>query len=134
MSYEPASGTSPGVRENRLLQAWSAGLATLNGWLVLPDPSSAEAMAHAGWDSLTLDMQHSLIDYAQAVRMLMAISTTDTVPLVRVPWLEEGLIMKMLDAGAYGITPWPDGTFPSRHCRPAGCSPGCRYTGRASVR
>jgi 4-hydroxy-2-oxoheptanedioate aldolase len=103
MSYGPASGASPGFRENRLLQAWSAGQATLNGWLVIPDSCSAEAMAHAGWDSLTLDMQHGLIDYAQAVQMLMAISTTGTVPLVRVPWLDEGQIMKMLDAGAYGI-------------------------------
>jgi 4-hydroxy-2-oxoheptanedioate aldolase len=34
---------------------------------------------------------------------LIAISTTPTVPLARVPWLEEGIVMKMLDAGAYGI-------------------------------
>jgi 4-hydroxy-2-oxoheptanedioate aldolase len=35
--------------------------------------------------------------------MLQAISTTDCVPLVRVTWNEPGLIMRMLDAGAYGI-------------------------------
>jgi 4-hydroxy-2-oxoheptanedioate aldolase len=35
--------------------------------------------------------------------MLQAISTTDTVPIVRVPWNEPGIIMKMLDAGAYGV-------------------------------
>ena len=44
-----------------------------------------------------------LIDYQTAVDMLTAISTTQTVPLVRVPWLEFGLIMKVLDAGAYAI-------------------------------
>jgi 4-hydroxy-2-oxoheptanedioate aldolase len=37
------------------------------------------------------------------VTMLQAISTTPTVPLVRVPWLEPGIVMKALDAGAYGV-------------------------------
>jgi 4-hydroxy-2-oxoheptanedioate aldolase len=35
--------------------------------------------------------------------MLQAVSATETVPLVRVPWNEPGLIMKSLDAGAYGV-------------------------------
>ncbi len=37
------------------------------------------------------------------VTMLQAISTTDTVPVVRVPWLEPGILMKSLDAGAYAV-------------------------------
>jgi 4-hydroxy-2-oxoheptanedioate aldolase len=90
-------------RENRLLTAWRAGRRTLNGWLAIPELCCAEVMAHAGWDSLTLDMQHGLIGYQRAVEMLIAISTTPAVPLVRVPWLDEGVVMKMLDAGAYGI-------------------------------
>lgn len=60
-------------------------------------------MANAGWDSVTIDMQHGLIDYQSAVGCLRAISTTNTVPMVRVPWLDPAIIMKMLDAGAYGI-------------------------------
>src|SRR4029078_13719254 len=35
--------------------------------------------------------------------MLQAVSTTDTVPIVRVPWLEPGILMKSLDAGAYAV-------------------------------
>ncbi len=35
--------------------------------------------------------------------MMQAISTTDTVPIVRVPWNEPGLIMRVLDAGSYGV-------------------------------
>ncbi len=60
-------------------------------------------MAHAGWQSLTIDMQHGVIDYGTAVGMLQAMSTTSVVPLARVPWNEPGTIMKMLDAGCYGI-------------------------------
>ena len=91
------------MRENRLRQLWAAGTAVLNGWLAIPNSFSAEVMAHQGWDSLTIDMQHGVIDEAALVPMLQAISTTATVPIVRVPWLEPGVLMKALDAGAYGV-------------------------------
>lgn len=91
------------MRENRLRTLWQADRAVVNGWLAIPHAFSAETMAHQGWDSLTIDLQHGVIDYAQMLGMLQAISTTPTVPVVRVPWLEPGIIMKSLDAGAYGI-------------------------------
>jgi 4-hydroxy-2-oxoheptanedioate aldolase len=69
----------------------------------VPNAFSAEVMAHQGWDTLTIDLQHGVIDYAAMVTMLQAISTTATVPIVRVPWLEPGIVMKSLDAGAYGV-------------------------------
>jgi 4-hydroxy-2-oxoheptanedioate aldolase len=91
------------MRENRLRSIWRSGGAVLNGWLSIPDSFSAETMAHQGWDSLTIDLQHGVIDYPAMVPMLQAISTTHTVPVVRVPWLEPGILMKALDAGAYGV-------------------------------
>jgi 4-hydroxy-2-oxoheptanedioate aldolase len=91
------------MRENGLRSLWAGGRAAINGWLTVPSGVSAEVMAHQGWDSLTIDMQHGLVDYQTAVTMLTAISTTNTVPLVRVPWLEPGILMKSLDAGAYGV-------------------------------
>jgi 4-hydroxy-2-oxoheptanedioate aldolase len=91
------------MRPNRLRTLWQNDETALNGWLAIPNAFSAEVMANQGWDTLTIDMQHGLIDYAAMVGMLQAISTTATVPVVRVPWLEPGIIMKSLDAGAYGI-------------------------------
>ena len=91
------------MRENLLRTLWQRNGYAVNGWLSLPAPFSAEVMAHQGWDSLTIDLQHGLIDYQTSVGMLQAISTTRTVPLVRVPWLDPGIIMKVLDAGAYGV-------------------------------
>jgi 4-hydroxy-2-oxoheptanedioate aldolase len=91
------------MRPNRLRELWRAGGAAVNGWLAIPDSFSAETMAHQGWDSLTIDLQHGMVDYAAMVPMLQAISTTPTVPVVRVPWLEAGILMKTLDAGAYGV-------------------------------
>jgi 4-hydroxy-2-oxoheptanedioate aldolase len=91
------------MRENRLRTLWRQDQAAVNGWLAIPNGFSAEVMAHQGWDTLTIDLQHGVIDYPSMVGMLQAISTTPTVPLVRVPWLEPGILMKTLDAGAYGV-------------------------------
>jgi 4-hydroxy-2-oxoheptanedioate aldolase len=91
------------MRENRLRTLWRQDQAAVNGWLAIPNSFAAEVMAHQGWDTLTIDLQHGVIDYAQMVTMLQAISTTPTVPIVRVPWLEPGIVMKALDAGAYGV-------------------------------
>jgi 4-hydroxy-2-oxoheptanedioate aldolase len=91
------------MRENNLRTIWKSGGAAVNGWLAIPNSFSAETMAHQGWDTLTVDLQHGVVDYPSMVTMLQAISTTPTVPVVRVPWLEAGILMKALDAGAYGV-------------------------------
>jgi len=91
------------VRENRLRAIWSEDGTVVNGWLQAPSSYAAEVMAHTGVDSLTIDMQHAPVDYASLVPMLQAISTTDTVPVVRVPWNDPGTIMRVLDAGAYAV-------------------------------
>jgi 4-hydroxy-2-oxoheptanedioate aldolase len=91
------------MRENKVRTTWKSGGAVVNGWLAIPSPVSAEAMAHCGWDSITIDVQHGLIDYSDALPMLQALTTRDVTPMARVPWLDAGYIMKMLDAGCYGI-------------------------------
>ena len=91
------------MRENRIRTIWKSGGAVVNGWLAIPTAFSAETMAHQGWDSLTIDLQHGIVDYQAAINMLAAISTTSTMPVVRVPWLDPGILMKALDAGAYGV-------------------------------
>jgi 4-hydroxy-2-oxoheptanedioate aldolase len=60
-------------------------------------------MAQAGWDSLTIDIQHGLFDYASAVSGIQAMQSYAVTPLVRVPVNEPGIIGKVLDAGALGI-------------------------------
>jgi 4-hydroxy-2-oxoheptanedioate aldolase len=91
------------MRENRVKRMWAAGEPALGGWLTVPSSFSAEIFARAGFDWITVDMQHGIVDYQVAVTMLQAISMTETVPFVRVPWNEPGIIMKSLDAGAYGV-------------------------------
>ena len=91
------------MRENKIKKMMNEGKPVINGWLQIPSTVSAEAMAHQGWDSLTIDMQHGLVDYSNALPMLQTISSTNVTPLARVDWNEPGQIMKILDAGCYGI-------------------------------
>ena len=50
------------MRENNIKKIWKNGEAAINGWLAIPSSVSAETMAHIGWDSLTIDLQHGLND------------------------------------------------------------------------
>ena len=88
---------------NTLKKKWKNGEATLNGWLSIGNSFTAEIMAQQGYDSLTIDIQHGFLDYNDAKGMLQAIRASRVTPMVRVPWLDPGIIMKSLDAGAYGI-------------------------------
>ena len=91
------------MRENKLKSIWARGEAVVNGWLSIPSAFSAEVMANQGFDSVTVDMQHGVIDYQVAVTMLQGISTTGAMPMARVPWNDPARLMKILDAGAYGV-------------------------------
>ena len=82
-------------------QIWAGGGQVLNGWLAIPSAFSAELMAHAGYDSLTVDLQHGLQDYASMVACLHGAGPVPV--LVRVPWNEPALVGKALDAGAAGV-------------------------------
>lgn len=91
------------MRANRVKQLWAAGQPVLNGWLSLACPFSAEVMAAQGYDSLTIDMQHGMVDFMTSLGMMQAMSASGVVPMARVAWLDPVEIMRILDAGAYGI-------------------------------
>jgi 4-hydroxy-2-oxoheptanedioate aldolase len=91
------------MAQNRLRELWGEDKPALGCWLSIPDSFCAEMIAHLGFDWLCIDMQHGLIDYQRALTMLQAISTTAAAPVVRVPWNDPGIIMKMLDAGACAV-------------------------------
>ena len=91
------------MRKNAIKQRIAAGDRIVNGWCAIANSYATEVYAHQGWDSVTIDMQHGPVDFQAAVTMLQAISTTNAVPMARVPWNDPALIMKMLDAGAYGL-------------------------------
>lgn len=93
----------PPVRPNTLKAKIAGGEPVLNAWCSIASSHVAEAIAHQGVDSVTVDLQHGAIDFASAFQMLQAISTSAAVPLARVPSNEPAIMTKLLDAGAYGL-------------------------------
>ena len=91
------------MKKNLVRDKLANGQPTYGGWLGIPSGFSAEVMAHAGFDWLNIDMQHGLIDFSSLVNMLQAISTTDTIPIVRPLSNEAAIIGQVLDAGARGV-------------------------------
>ncbi len=91
------------MRANAAKAQVTGGGRILNAWCSIASSHIAEALGHQGFDTVTIDLQHGAIDYMAAFHMLQAISSTPATPFVRVPWNEPALLMKLLDAGAYGV-------------------------------
>src|SRR5215471_1578632 len=90
------------MRENLVRKRWAAGEPALGAWLTIPNSFSAETMAHAGFDWVCIDMQHGVIEYAQAVLMLQGLSPPTCPPDPSA--LERTRDHRQsLDAGARGI-------------------------------
>jgi len=74
------------------------GETLLGCWLDLASPAVTEALAHAGFDFLVIDAEHSAIDTMDMQAMLMAIGTR-AAPLVRLADHQPAAIKRALDAG-----------------------------------
>ncbi|MBI1776284.1 MAG: 2,4-dihydroxyhept-2-ene-1,7-dioic acid aldolase [Proteobacteria bacterium] len=91
------------MRENRVKTIWQNGGVVVAGACALDSLYAAEVMAHEGFDALIIDTQHAAIDYKDTLAMMQVISATQSTPIVRVGWNTPNLVMRMLDAGAYGV-------------------------------
>lgn len=129
------------MRANEVRTRWAAGEAAICGWLSLGSSYAAEIVGWSGADCVTADLQHGMADVQAMIGMLQAISATPATPFVRVPSLDPPLLMKALDAGAYGvICPMVDSaaqartlvaatTYPPRGLRSFGPARGLLYGG-----
>lgn len=91
------------MRPNTVKERLQKGEAVVNGWLGIASTFSAEIIGYAGFDSVTVDLQHGMIGFDAALPILQTLSGTPAVPIVRVPANNGPQIMRALDAGAYGI-------------------------------
>ena len=58
------------MMQNKPRISWAAGRCAANAWLTIPSPWNAEVLAAAGFDSITIHLQHDLRGYETAVAML----------------------------------------------------------------
>lgn len=76
---------------------------TIGSWITIGNSSIAEIMAKAGFDWLTVDMEHSAITLHQAQQLIQVIELCGVVPLVRVGENNPNLIKRVMDTGAHGV-------------------------------
>jgi len=91
------------MRTNPVKKKLRAGQPSFGTWLSLGDLYATRVMARAGFDWLTLDIEHSPIDWSQAAANFAVIAEAGCVPLARVPKGNHDYIKRALDAGAWGI-------------------------------
>lgn len=76
---------------------------SIGSWITLNHFSIVEIMAGAGFDWLCVDMEHSVIDYYEAQKLIATIQAKGLKAYVRVGENNTRIIKRVLDAGADGI-------------------------------
>jgi 2-dehydro-3-deoxyglucarate aldolase len=76
---------------------------TIGSWVTFSDPAVAEIMARAGFDWLTLDMEHSGLSTSQAQEIIRVIDLCGVPPLVRVMENHPEMLKRYMDMGAHGV-------------------------------
>jgi len=76
---------------------------SLGTWLSLYSEAIAEVMVNAGYQWVTIDLEHSAITIAEAEKLIRVIDLAGAKPFVRVSSNDSVQIKRVLDAGAHGI-------------------------------
>ena len=91
------------MKTNPVKRKLQRGEPSFGTWLSLGDLYATRVLARLGFDWLTLDIEHSAIDWSQATTIFGAIADAGCVPLARVPEGTHHYIKRVLDAGAWGV-------------------------------
>jgi 4-hydroxy-2-oxoheptanedioate aldolase len=91
------------MRKNKVKQALKAGQPSVGTWLSLGSITASRFMARVGFQWLTVDIEHSLVDYETATHIFASIADAGCTALARVPANRHDHIKRVLDNGAHGI-------------------------------
>ncbi|WP_170468355.1 HpcH/HpaI aldolase family protein [Ruegeria arenilitoris] len=91
------------VPTNGFKQALKQGKRQIGCWMSFAEAVTAEIMGTAGFDWLVIDGEHAPNDIRSIRDQLMALATSDSHPVVRVPVGDTALIKMVLDAGAQTV-------------------------------
>jgi 4-hydroxy-2-oxoheptanedioate aldolase len=95
--------TGMDLPKNPFKQAIHSGAVPVGTWHTLGSTAVVEALGHAGFDFLVLDMEHGQIDLPQTVDLLRVMAGTRAAPVVRLPWNDMVVVKRVLDAGAQTV-------------------------------
>src|SRR6266436_4228865 len=91
------------MRPNPVKRALREGQPSVGTWLSLGSITAARFLARAGFSWLTVDIEHSLVDWETATHMFASIADAGCIALARVPANRHDHIKRVLDNGAQGI-------------------------------
>ncbi len=91
------------MRPNPVKRALKAGQPSVGTWLSLGSITASRFLARAGFAWLTVDIEHSLVDWETATHMFASIAEAGCTALARVPSNRHDHIKRVLDNGAHGI-------------------------------
>jgi 4-hydroxy-2-oxoheptanedioate aldolase len=88
---------------DRVRDRWVAGEVALNAWSTFGGASAAGVLASAGFDAVTVDLQHGEHTLEGLADVAGAIERAGAVPCVRIGWNDPATVMRALDLGARGV-------------------------------
>lgn len=91
------------MRRNPVKAALKDGQPQVGTWLSCGDLTATRMLARVGFNWLTVDLEHSPIDWSTAGMLFGAIADAGCTPIARVPRGDHDHIKRVLDAGAHGI-------------------------------
>src|SRR5229473_2344109 len=91
------------MRKNPVKQALRAGQPSVGTWLSLGNITAARFLARSGLAWLTVDIEHSLVDWETATHMFAALADAGCTAPSRGPSNRHDHIKRVLDNGAHGI-------------------------------
>src|SRR5690242_16379925 len=91
------------MRPNPVKKALKEGQASVGTWLSLGSITAARFLARSGFAWLTVDIEHTLVDWETATHMFASIADAGCIALARVPSNRHDHIKRVLDNGAHGV-------------------------------
>jgi 4-hydroxy-2-oxoheptanedioate aldolase len=91
------------MRPNPVKRALKAGQPSVGTWLSLGSIVASRFLARAGFSWLTIDIEHTLVDWETTTHMFASIADAGCIALGRVPANRHDHIKRVLDNGAHGI-------------------------------
>jgi 4-hydroxy-2-oxoheptanedioate aldolase len=91
------------MKNNSVRSKLKRGEPSVGTWITMPDPFGAHLMSKAGFDWLTIELEHTPITFETAAQMFAIVAANGAVPLARIPWNTGENIKRVLDTGAWGI-------------------------------
>lgn len=86
-----------------LKQRLKNGEMVFGTWNNIPSATAVNAITSTGIDFIVIDAEHGPVSIEKAEDLVRAAEVNGVTPIIRVPYCQSYLILRVLDIGAYGV-------------------------------